>query len=589
MSSKVVILRSVFLVSLLLLTSGAFALEPAVAPDSAPSLNMAADSSPNQVMGGESLPVQSGFGADEQASCLAWNIAGYWRYEASGGGKGSMNLTQDAVGVLKGSWHNEANGARGIFTIGAIVGVSFGLHSDSGEDLQGVVSADGTRLSGQITGATRGTFFATGQATCLVTQPPPKPGDGEITVAWGDYRFRSGIETEATSAGVKASRRVQVTRIDTPNGVVLTIQLVLYGEDMPGSIAMTQQVGGGEENPGGVLYRDVDRSTEFRHVYVRTITLAPTGLTPQNPTKTTTIRAIDPRYGRRFRIAIVNQRLIDPAGIVYDQVTSDPIVGAMCFLYKQDGSTWVLWDAENYGQSNPLPTDNTGHYAWLTDQGSFRVECFAKGYADGAGGPVTVPPPVLDLHIGMDPTSRPMPSVSEVTLTGIDGLPRTSFVGGQQLQAQVIISNTQSTDIKVDIEWTTTDPTGKVVAGLSGKKPYSIGQFPVVARLDGTVPASSKGTYTYRVKVSQSGQTVFRGTTFSLEESYKVMLPLIMERRTVAPPGWTTIMQEGFEGAWPSAGWEAFDNTGSGDGEYYPARRSCRAFEGTRSLWMIGG
>lgn len=54
-----------------------------------------------------------------------------------------------------------------------------------------------------------------------------------------------------------------------------------------------------------------------------------------------------------------------------------------------------------------------------------------------------------------------------------------------------------------------------------------------------------------------------------------------------ATPAWIAIVEEGFEGSFP-AGWEAFDNA-AGNGEYYWAKRDCRAYEGSHSAWAVGG
>ena len=44
-------------------------------------------------------------------------------------------------------------------------------------------------------------------------------------------------------------------------------------------------------------------------------------------------------------------------------------------------------------------------------------------------------------------------------------------------------------------------------------------------------------------------------------------------------------MQEGFEGAWPGAGWRVADPD---FGEYFWAKRNCRAATGSYSAWAIG-
>src|SRR5260370_16110543 len=63
-------------------------------------------------------------------------------------------------------------------------------------------------------------------------------------------------------------------------------------------------------------------------------------------------------------------------------------------------------------------------------------------------------------------------------------------------------------------------------------------------------------------------------------------LPAVLNP-AAAPTGWTNIMQEGFEGTWPSAGWAVGDN-GSGTNQLW-AKRSCQPNTGSFSAWAIGG
>lgn len=53
--------------------------------------------------------------------------------------------------------------------------------------------------------------------------------------------------------------------------------------------------------------------------------------------------------------------------------------------------------------------------------------------------------------------------------------------------------------------------------------------------------------------------------------------------------GWTTILSEGFEGSWPTAEWRVFDNDATMNGEYFWAKRNCRAHTGSFSAWGVGG
>ena len=52
------------------------------------------------------------------------------------------------------------------------------------------------------------------------------------------------------------------------------------------------------------------------------------------------------------------------------------------------------------------------------------------------------------------------------------------------------------------------------------------------------------------------------------------------------PGSWSSIMQEGFEGAWPTGLWQVSD---PGIGDYYWSKRTCHARSGTNSAWAIGG
>ena len=51
--------------------------------------------------------------------------------------------------------------------------------------------------------------------------------------------------------------------------------------------------------------------------------------------------------------------------------------------------------------------------------------------------------------------------------------------------------------------------------------------------------------------------------------------------------GWTTIVSEDFEGAFPGE-WTVFDNE-PGSGEYHWAKRDCKAYSGVYAGWAVGG
>lgn len=72
----------------------------------------------------------------------------------------------------------------------------------------------------------------------------------------------------------------------------------------------------------------------------------------------------------------------------------------------------------------------------------------------------------------------------------------------------------------------------------------------------------------------------------------KVYLPLVLRRYfwpAQGPGAWQTIVYETFEGSFPTGAWEVLDNNGTSHGQYYWARRSCRAYQGSYSAWAVGG
>lgn len=84
------------------------------------------------------------------------------------------------------------------------------------------------------------------------------------------------------------------------------------------------------------------------------------------------------------------------------------------------------------------------------------------------------------------------------------------------------------------------------------------------------------GTYYYRAQASNSGGA----SGWSNTQSVTI---------TVAPVGWTTIINENFEGSFPGTAWKVYDSDGATNGEYYWAKRTCRPYAGGYSGWVVGG
>lgn len=111
----------------------------------------------------------------------------------------------------------------------------------------------------------------------------------------------------------------------------------------------------------------------------------------------------------------------DPSGFVYEGVSSNRVEGvrASCY-YKEEvedmyGDLYdrvVFWDAENYEQENPLYTDADGRYAWDVPTGWWQVKYEKEGYETTYSDWLPVPPPQLEVNVGI--TQLRQPAVSRV-------------------------------------------------------------------------------------------------------------------------------------------------------------------------------
>lgn len=108
--------------------------------------------------------------------------------------------------------------------------------------------------------------------------------------------------------------------------------------------------------------------------------------------------------------------IIDPSGYVYEAVPSNRLEGVTATIFYKEWSEdmygevsekVVKWDAEAYAQSNPLFTDADGMYQWDVPQGEWQVRFEKDGYEVATTAWLPVPPPQLDVNVGMIQTVRP--------------------------------------------------------------------------------------------------------------------------------------------------------------------------------------
>lgn len=107
---------------------------------------------------------------------------------------------------------------------------------------------------------------------------------------------------------------------------------------------------------------------------------------------------------------------IDPAGYVYESVSSNRIEGvtASCYykefvedMYGDLHENITLWNAEEFAQENPLFTDKNGMYQWFVPQGLWQVKFEKEGYETTYSEWLPVPPPQLEVNIPMVHNKQP--------------------------------------------------------------------------------------------------------------------------------------------------------------------------------------
>lgn len=112
--------------------------------------------------------------------------------------------------------------------------------------------------------------------------------------------------------------------------------------------------------------------------------------------------------------------IIDPAGYVYEAVPENRVEGVQATIYYKEEvediygdkhENVVMWNAEEYAQHNPLFTDENGMYRWDVPQGLWQVKFEKDGYATAYSEWLPVPPPQLEVNVGI--TQNKQPEVTE--------------------------------------------------------------------------------------------------------------------------------------------------------------------------------
>ncbi|KAK8836090.1 hypothetical protein M9Y10_040047 [Tritrichomonas musculus] len=100
--------------------------------------------------------------------------------------------------------------------------------------------------------------------------------------------------------------------------------------------------------------------------------------------------------------------IIDPSGYVYEAVKTNRVEGVVATLFEKEikedlyGESYekvVFWNANIYGQQNPLITDEFGWYQWDVPRGFWQVKYEKLNYETSFSNWLEVPPPQFDVNI----------------------------------------------------------------------------------------------------------------------------------------------------------------------------------------------
>jgi hypothetical protein len=114
--------------------------------------------------------------------------------------------------------------------------------------------------------------------------------------------------------------------------------------------------------------------------------------------------------------------ILDPSGYVYEAVPSNRLKGVTATAYykAKEEDISLLWDAGAYSQINPIRTDAAGFYAWDVPEGLWQVKYEMAGYGTAYSAWLPVPPPQLEVNVGLVSKTPPVVTGAYVWEDGVD-------------------------------------------------------------------------------------------------------------------------------------------------------------------------
>lgn len=164
---------------------------------------------------------------------------------------------------------------------------------------------------------------------------------------------------------------------------------------------------------------------------------------------------------------------IDPSGYVYEAVLSNRLEGvtATCYqkvqkedMYGDITEEAEMWNAEDFSQQNPLKTDADGFYRWDVPQGMWQVKYEKEGYETAYSEWLPVPPPQLDVNIGMKQSTPPTVKQMRGYESGIT-IETSKYMRPATLNTTNVTVTRNGMDVKgsIDIENAEKEPRGDAV------------------------------------------------------------------------------------------------------------------------------
>ncbi|MEK0317260.1 S-layer homology domain-containing protein [Cohnella sp. 56] len=146
----------------------------------------------------------------------------------------------------------------------------------------------------------------------------------------------------------------------------------------------------------------------------------------------------------------------DPSGYVYEAVTGNRIEGVKATLLQEDPAhpgEWRQWDADWYGQANPLISDELGRYGWDVPEGKWRVLFSKDGYLPARSEDLTVLPPHFDVNIAMVSLAPAVPAAGQAAAGKPIGLAFSKYmVASTVVSGGVIVENAAGEQVAGHVE-----------------------------------------------------------------------------------------------------------------------------------------